>query len=524
MRGPSTSLHSHLPNDSSSSEDEEERLLREEEEEEEQERLLSRQYGEADESAPRNNNKKRSNQQTDAEIADMLNAKSSSAGGLGIVGSKRKKRIVLDETKLTSSKGLIFIRREFATKLRYKDPMKELLKKKPSRSSSEVERRAFKQQQFNAEANASAKYLSALMNAYQRFATDIAPNMHPTDTFNKIQDLGSKKVVRDYLNNMREEICKEHLNKIYGVKRTENLFNEYEHGLKALKEKLLDEENDLPRRGESNLDTYDREASNNLRASRNVGVLVENSIPKNDDKNGVSSTADDESMSKESLVNNDMNDNDKEHKTDDVEKIEKVSDSIEMDEENEVDDDDNDDEEEEATFDDVIGSTTIAEQDITKNNENSESENVADNKDKEESMISNVNENRSSDESVEKPMMQSNNNDDKEESMIVEFSQFEDTDIQEQYKHTQTAIPAMTVFNSFQNDEQLTLDVSQNFEETQTIVPSSMTQMTTAFTQQQQEQHVAGSSQNFDETQTIVPTTMTPFTQKEGNDMISQEY
>ena len=111
--------------------------------------------------------------------------------------------------------------------------------------------------------------------------------------------------------------------------------------------------------------------------------------------------------------------------------------------------------------------------------------------------------------------------------MIVEFSQFEDTDIQEQYKHTQTAIPAMTqasVFNSFQNDEQLTLDVSQNFEETQTIVPSSMTQMTTAFTQQQQEQHVAGSSQNFDETQTIVPTTMTPFTQKEGNDMISQEY
>jgi hypothetical protein len=200
--------------DSSSSEDEEEQLLREEQE---QERLLSEQHGEAND-ASSNTNTNSNKRQSDAEIANALNSNA----------AKRKKpRVTLTAEKLVESRGLIAVRHDFQ-KVKYRKPQ-------PIKASSKTakNKNVLKRKQFDREIKASATYIGKLMLAYQEFALDIAPNMHYNDTFHKIQDLGKKTEVKTYLNTMREDICKQHLEKMYGRDRAEKYSNELENGLQA---------------------------------------------------------------------------------------------------------------------------------------------------------------------------------------------------------------------------------------------------------------------------------------------------
>ncbi len=197
--------------DSSSSEDEEDQLLREERE---QERLLSEQHGEASEDPASGTSRKR---QSDAEIADALNSNDASV-------KKKKPRLKLTEEKLTGADGLIRVRHEFTSKARYRQP-------NPINMKNVKDKKAAKRKQFERDVKASAQYVSKLMNCYREFAMDIAPNMHYNDTFLRIQELGKKKMVREYLESMRLEICREQLEKQHGRDKAEKYMHELDHGL-----------------------------------------------------------------------------------------------------------------------------------------------------------------------------------------------------------------------------------------------------------------------------------------------------
>jgi len=277
---------------SSSDEDEGDRFVRDDEE---QERELSRRNGEASEASP--GIKK---QQTDAEIANTLNANDV---------TKRKRRQVLTEAGLTGSKGLIKIRRNFPSKLRYRPP---------NFNTGGLKRNVVsKRKRMEQEIQAAATYTSNLMQNYEEFATELVPTEHFTDTLNKIQDLGSKKQVKAYLDIMREEVCKQHIEGIHGKEKTEKLFNELEHGLQTHKKRLLDE-------AESEIDAQ---------LSDDGSLLKNNSI---DEKKGVKDSG-------ESI-------NSKERGT-----IIKNKDKI-LPKSRQETDDSSEEEEIEASFDDVAGS------------------------------------------------------------------------------------------------------------------------------------------------------------------------
>eukprot|EP00557_Chaetoceros_sp_GSL56_P004599 CAMPEP_0176505540 /NCGR_PEP_ID=MMETSP0200_2-20121128/16556_1 /TAXON_ID=947934 /ORGANISM="Chaetoceros sp., Strain GSL56" /LENGTH=598 /DNA_ID=CAMNT_0017905115 /DNA_START=99 /DNA_END=1895 /DNA_ORIENTATION=+ len=207
----------------------------EDEEEAEQERLLSERHGEANESSSSSSPSLK--RQTDADIANALDQ--------NLVQKKKKPRATLTATKLISpSEGVIQIRHEFG-KIRYRPPKEDAI-----RSND----RMVKEKRLARDVQASAVYLSKLIQAYEDFAVNIAPSMHYSDTFRKIQDLGGKKEVRDYLNTMRQEICKEHLQKMYGKERAEKFLNELEleHGLQSSRDGLLVRE-----REENEMKDYD---------------------------------------------------------------------------------------------------------------------------------------------------------------------------------------------------------------------------------------------------------------------------
>ncbi|GFH44649.1 hypothetical protein CTEN210_01123 [Chaetoceros tenuissimus] len=180
------------------------------EDEEEEERLVSQ-----EQPTTQTNSKKR---QTDADIANDLNT--------GTVKPK-KPRMVLTSAKLTGPDGFLKIRHNFPSQVKYRPP----------KSLKKDSKRKF----FERDIHASAVYIGKLMQAYQQFAIDIAPNMHYNDAFIKIRDLGSKKDVKDHVNMMRQEVCKAHLEKVYGREKAERFVDELEHGFRTGEKETVDE-------------------------------------------------------------------------------------------------------------------------------------------------------------------------------------------------------------------------------------------------------------------------------------------
>jgi hypothetical protein len=280
--------------DSSSSEDEEDQLLREERE---QERILSEQHGEANEDPLSNSTSNK--RQSDADIANALNSTSAV--------KKKKLRITLTGAHLTGPEGLIRIRHDFS-KIKYRNP-------KPVTAK---DRHVAKRKQFEREIHASAIYTARMMQAYQEFALDIAPNMHFNDTFIKIRDMGSKKDVKDYLDEMRQEVCKAHLEKIYGKDKAEKFVDEFENGMQSRGVEVEDEyANDqdygagIAQRLATLEASQDKEDDNNVSVSGNnakLPLVRKNNDDDDDDEDENEASFDDVAPSQAAAENKDQED------------------------------------------------------------------------------------------------------------------------------------------------------------------------------------------------------------------------
>jgi len=195
--------------------------------EEEEERRLSEQHGEAaddDRGAPKRKRGSNSAQQNTKLTEEDAAAAKEFEDKL----RKKKSRPALTAAELKGEKGLIFVRRSFPTQIRkYRDvPFANKVRGTGARSN-----RLAQKLNTSGQINAAAQYSRSLMGAYREFAHELFPSLAVEDVFLKIEDLGSKKEVKDYLQLMRNELRKEHMAGIYGEVKANRILNELEYGL-----------------------------------------------------------------------------------------------------------------------------------------------------------------------------------------------------------------------------------------------------------------------------------------------------
>ena len=116
--------------------------------------------------------------------------------------AKRAPRPKIDEKLLTSSDGLIKIPREF--RLRYNGP---------------------------SNAKESARYSRSLMDAYRKFFADLQKHVPFETALHQTEKLGSKAVVRSFLEEMRNEVRDKHLKRVYGEEKAKEMLKELDFGL-----------------------------------------------------------------------------------------------------------------------------------------------------------------------------------------------------------------------------------------------------------------------------------------------------
>lgn len=133
-------------------------------------------------------------EQTDQEIAAEYSSQ-----------KRKKSRPTLTPSLVIGSKGLITIPTDFRS-ISY------------PRHSNAVE--------------AAARYSTRLVNAYKSFCHDLFPAMAFEDVVSRIETLGSKREIKDYLTHMREQARNRHLEKIFGKEKAEQMLQELEHGLR----------------------------------------------------------------------------------------------------------------------------------------------------------------------------------------------------------------------------------------------------------------------------------------------------
>ena len=149
----------------------------------------------------------------------------------------RRKRLAsrpaLDASHLKGAKGLVAVRRSFPSKVRrfrHVTPPAAAANRssKNPRSAAIAARLATK-----STLDAAAAYSSSLMSAYDNFARAIFPSLAAADVFLKIESLGSKKEVKDYLQVMRDDMRREYLIGVLGKERTDRILHELEYGMRA---------------------------------------------------------------------------------------------------------------------------------------------------------------------------------------------------------------------------------------------------------------------------------------------------
>ena len=202
-------------------------------EEEEEERRLSEQHGEAadGDAAATTNRKRGPRPQVDTNLTeeDAAAAKEFEEA----VRPKKVMRPSLQPSDLKSAGGLLFVRRSFPTQVaRYRQSSSSSLASKV-RGAGVKSNELARKMNASSEINAAARYSRSLMGAYRDFARELAPSLAAEDVFLKIEDLGSKKEVKDYLQLMRDEFRREYLTGIYGEEKAGRILNELEHGLMA---------------------------------------------------------------------------------------------------------------------------------------------------------------------------------------------------------------------------------------------------------------------------------------------------
>jgi len=191
---------SRLYDDSEDEEESEEQRLQQQQEDDE-ERRLSEKFGEAEEGPSSDNRKRKSAEESEKDIADALAQEEKK--------KLKKPRPQLLTTDLTGADGLMKIPIEFKKKLKYKP--------RPNKKRDIV---------------AAAAYSRNLVNAYHNFCTDLFPSMAFEDVLLKIEQLGSKKEIKDFLQHTRENLRNEHLERLYGREKAEQMLQELDEGLK----------------------------------------------------------------------------------------------------------------------------------------------------------------------------------------------------------------------------------------------------------------------------------------------------
>lgn len=82
----------------------------------------------------------------------------------------------------------------------------------------------------------AAAFGRALQQHYETFCEDLFPSAAFEDVLLKIEQLGSKREIKNYLEHLRQSVRREHLEKIYGVEKAEEMMSEYEMGLRQQQE------------------------------------------------------------------------------------------------------------------------------------------------------------------------------------------------------------------------------------------------------------------------------------------------
>ena len=183
----------------------------EDEDEEEQERALSELHGESEEGG---GERKRKKEETDNDIAQELEQE--------VKKAIKKPRPQLLPSHLTSAEGLIRLPVE----------MKQI-KYRPRKGKKR-------------DVAAAAAYSSKLINAYRSFCDDLFPSMAFEDVLLKIEQLGSKKEVKSFVQHMRDDVRNKHLEKLYGREKAEQMLAEVdEHMKQQEEEQVVDEFGEL---------------------------------------------------------------------------------------------------------------------------------------------------------------------------------------------------------------------------------------------------------------------------------------
>jgi Replication Fork Protection Component Swi3 len=142
-----------------------------------------------------NGNSLNKRKQTDQEIADEYAAAS----------KKRKSRPTFQPKHLTGAEGLIKIRSDMSS-LKY-----------PQNQTS---------------IDAAASYSSTLVKAYKNWADSLFPGLAFDDILLRIETFGSKREIKSFLTQMRNEVRDAHLEKLFGREKAAKYIQELEEGLR----------------------------------------------------------------------------------------------------------------------------------------------------------------------------------------------------------------------------------------------------------------------------------------------------
>mmetsp|Transcript_18091 Transcript_18091/g.28378 ORF Transcript_18091/g.28378 Transcript_18091/m.28378 type:complete len:528 (+) Transcript_18091:19-1602(+) len=205
--------------------------------EEEEERRLSELHGEASDDNDNTNTKKR---KRPAPTNDTKLTEEDATAAKEFEEKIRKKvmkpRPQFTPQLLTSgSNGLVYLRRSFPNRVAKFRPVGDNIQQqqKKGKKMDKKQQDLYKKRHQTTQINAAARYSSSLLSAYTEFARSLFPSLAPADVFLKIEALGSKKEVKDFLQVMREDVRKEYLIRVYegDVEKVERLLGELEYGV-----------------------------------------------------------------------------------------------------------------------------------------------------------------------------------------------------------------------------------------------------------------------------------------------------
>jgi hypothetical protein len=202
---------------------------------EEEERRLSELHGEAaDDDNGGTTNKKRKRNTNDTTTTKLTEEDAAAAKEFEEKIRKKLNRPQFTPQLLTSgSKGLVYLRRSFPSRVAKFRTVDTTKVNNNINSMDKRQQELHKKRQLNTQINMAARYSSSLLAAYTDFARSLFPSLAPADVFLKIEAMGSKKEVKDFLQVMRDDVRKDYLIKVYNgdVAKVERLLRELEYGI-----------------------------------------------------------------------------------------------------------------------------------------------------------------------------------------------------------------------------------------------------------------------------------------------------